>query len=96
MSLSAARSRLMFAKDNLNMNRLDEVEPLLVAAEEFLAQVDEADSADKAALLAEIAEVRAAQAAMPTSDERRLVSAARALHGAVTQCGVDRGTAARI
>ena len=26
----------------------------------------------------------------------RLVSAARALHGAVTQCGVDRGTAARI
>jgi hypothetical protein len=77
MSLSAARSRLMFAKDNLNMNRLDEVEPLLVAAEEFLAQVDEADSADKAALLAEIAEVRAAQAAMPTSDERRLVSAAQ-------------------
>jgi hypothetical protein len=77
MSLSAARSRLMFAKDNLNMNRLDAVEPLLAAAEEFLAQDAEADSADKAALLTEIAEVRAAQAAMPTSDERRHVSAAQ-------------------
>jgi hypothetical protein len=78
MSLSAARSRLMFARENLNMNRTDEVEPLVAAAEEFLAQVhDEEDAAAKAALLQEIAEVRAEVAAMPTADERRHVSAAQ-------------------
>ncbi len=77
MSLSAARSRLMFARDNLNMNRTDEVEPLLAAAEEFLAQVPEEDGADKAVLLLDIADVRAELAALPTSDERRYVSVAQ-------------------
>jgi hypothetical protein len=77
MSLSAARSRLMLAKDNLDMNRADEVEPLLAAAEEFLAQVPEEDGADKAVLLLAITGVRAELAARPTPDERRNVSLAQ-------------------
>src|SRR5689334_18819571 len=88
MSLSAARSRVMFANENLaTPGRLGEVEPLLQAAEGFLAEVEEPD---KAGLLAEIARIRAELAAMPSEEETRL---ARAALGKVSQAReqIERG-----
>lgn len=74
MSLSAAKSRVMFAKEYLNTPRNGEIEPMLQAAEEFLAEVPEEE---KRPVLAEIAEIRAAVEAVPTPDETRQTSAAQ-------------------
>lgn len=88
MSLSAARSRVMFAKENLSSpGRLGEVEPLLQAAEGFLADVDDDDRAE---VLAEIARIRAELVALPSPDETRLT---RAAQGKITQAleQIERG-----
>lgn len=74
MSLSAAKSRVMFAKEYLDSPRSGEIEPLLQAAEGFLAEVPDEE---KEPVLAEIAEVRAALEAAPTQDEIRKTSAAQ-------------------
>src|SRR5215475_6411229 len=74
MSLSAAKSRVMFAKEYLDSPRSGEIEPLLQAAEGFLAEVPQEE---KQPVLAEIAEIRAALEASPTPDETRLTSAAQ-------------------
>lgn len=74
MSLSAAKSRVMFAREYLGSPSSGEIESLLQAAEGFLAEVlDE----QKQPVLAEIAEIRAALEASPTPDETRLTSAAQ-------------------
>jgi hypothetical protein len=74
MSISAARSRLALARDNLSTNRVDEVAPLLEAAEGFLAgQAGE----DCAPLLAELAELRAELDNTPSPDDQRFLAAAR-------------------
>src|SRR5262249_40433523 len=74
MSLSAAKSRVMFAKEYLNSPRSGEIEPLLQAAEGFLAELADAE---KEPVLAEIAQIRAALEAAPTQDEIRKTSAAQ-------------------
>src|SRR5690349_2623406 len=74
MSLSAARSRVSMARDNLNMNRVDDVASLLDAAEGFLGGLDVAETAE---LLLEIAAVRAELDKTPNSDDQRFLSAAR-------------------
>src|SRR5215467_6139034 len=78
MSLSAAKTRVMFAREYLG-NRVGEVEPTLLAAEGFLADVEDDQ---KATVLAEIAEIRAELDNLPTDDESRLMSGAK---GKVTQ-----------
>ena len=73
MSLSAAKTRVMFAREYL-FNRVDDVEPTLRAAEEFLAAVDDDE---KAPVVAEIAEIRAELENTPTSEESRMMSGAK-------------------
>jgi hypothetical protein len=60
MSLSAAKSRLIFARDNLDAGRIDGIESMLDAAEGFLAGEPDEDSAP---YLAQIAAIRAEIAA---------------------------------
>ena len=79
MSLSAAKSRVMFAKENLNSPRSGEIESMLQAAEGFLAEVPDEE---KEPILAEIAEIRAALGTAHSADETRLTSAASTTSGA--------------
>jgi hypothetical protein len=74
MSLSAAKSRVIFAREYLNSPRSGEIEPLLQMAEGFLAEVPDEE---KEPVLAEIAEIRAALEAAPTQDETRKTAAAQ-------------------
>jgi hypothetical protein len=74
MSLSAAKTRVMMASEYLNSPRSGEIEPLLQAAEGFLAEVPDAE---KEPVLAEIAQIRATLEAAPTPDETRKTSAAQ-------------------
>lgn len=74
MSLSSAQRRVSAARDKLNTNRVDEVSPLLDAAEELLAGLD---YAEQAPVLAEIAVLRAELENTPSSDDERFLAAAR-------------------
>ncbi len=77
MSLSAARSRVTQAGMYLEANRSDEVEPVLVAAEGFLDNLDPEDRDQEAPLRARIAEIRARLATMLSPENERRISAAK-------------------
>jgi hypothetical protein len=81
MSLSAAKTRVMFAKEYLDSPRSDEIEPLLQAAEGFLAEVPDEE---REPVLAEIADIRAALEAAAIPDETRKTSAAQGAEPAPT------------
>jgi hypothetical protein len=62
MSLSAAKSRVLQARTQIETGRLDDVEPTLAAAEGFLANLDPLDAVYAPAVHAQIAEIRAEMA----------------------------------
>ena len=74
MSLSAAKSRVMQAKMNLETRRIDDIETTLQAAEKFLTDVP---MEEKAGVIADIAEIRATLASMLTPQEERNVAGAK-------------------
>jgi hypothetical protein len=77
MSLSAAKSRVMQARTQIEVNRIDEAESTLAAAERFLAPLPDEE---KAGVLAEIAGIRTELASrMRPEDERSLRAAEREL-----------------
>lgn len=77
MSLSAARYRVTQAGMYLDSNRSDEVEPVLVAAEAFLDDLDPEDRDQEAPLRAQIAAIRARLATVLSPENERKISAAR-------------------
>jgi hypothetical protein len=74
MSLSAAKSRITQARDQVQSNRMDDLDRTLAAAEGFLAPLPDAE---KSAALAEIAAIRAEVAAMLQPDEKLKLQGAR-------------------
>ena len=74
MSLSAARSRINQARDQIQSNRVDDLDRTLAAAEGFLAALPDAE---RSAPLAEIAALRAEVAAMVQPDEKLQLQGAR-------------------
>jgi hypothetical protein len=74
MSLSAARSRITQARDQIRSNRTDDVDRTLAAAEGFLAPLPDAE---KSTALAEIAAIRGELAAMANPDEQLKLQGAR-------------------
>ncbi|MER7273087.1 hypothetical protein ABT369_01385 [Dactylosporangium sp. NPDC000244] len=76
MSLSAAKSRVMQARTQIETGRLDDVEPTLAAAEGFLAGLDPLDAPHAPAVLAQIAELRAEMAGVLMPEQRTRLSAA--------------------
>ncbi|MFI5909691.1 hypothetical protein [Dactylosporangium sp. NPDC051541] len=69
MSLSAAKSRVLQARTQIETGRLDDVEPTLAAAETFLAAIDPLDAAQAPAVIAQIAEIRAEMAGVLLPDD---------------------------
>src|SRR3954468_2562197 len=74
MSLSAAKSRVLQARTQMETNRIDDVEPTLDAAEGFLKNLSEAE---KAPLLTEIQAIRGELSTMLRPDDQRKLSGAQ-------------------
>jgi hypothetical protein len=74
MSLSAAKSRLSFARENLDSGRTDGIESMLDAAEGFLAGEPDEEAAP---YRAEIAAIRAELAALPSAEDALSITGAR-------------------
>jgi hypothetical protein len=73
MSLSAAKSRVMQARTQLETGRIDDVDPTLLAAERFL---DGLPDDERAPLLAQITAIRAELANVIKPEDERKISAA--------------------
>lgn len=74
MSVSAARTRVMFAQEHVEKERYDEVDPLLDAAMGFLADVPEDDAKE---LIEEIAAIRLTLQNVIMPQDQRSISAAQ-------------------
>jgi hypothetical protein len=87
MSLHLAKSRINQARDQIQSNRIDDLDRTLASAEGFLTALPDAE---KSAVLAEIAALRAEAAAMLQPEEKLKLSGAR---GKLRQAKeyIDRG-----
>jgi hypothetical protein len=74
MSLSAAKSRILQARGQIESNRIDDLDRTLAAAEGFLAPLPDAE---KSSAMAEIAAIRAQVAAMVQPEEKLKLQGAR-------------------